>query len=207
VPCDVITFVEFDASHELAYLDQSLPEEPPPADPGEEAFWRHYWDCLPCSYPERTGDERSITTISDFYTQRDYQNTGMYADFFGPLGVEYDAVLCLSAPAGRSRRLLFFRGRGADFDGRDRLVLSLLRPHLNELYQELERRRRKVPELTSRQWELLRLVASGRTNPEIAKELFLSRDTVRKHLEKIYGRLEVATRTAAVARAFPAHPY
>jgi DNA-binding CsgD family transcriptional regulator len=107
----------------------------------------------------------------------------MYVDNFGPLGIEATAMVRLSAPAGLSRRPMFFRGAGPDFDGRDRLLLSLLRPHLNEAYQELARRRAAVPALTSRQWELLRLLASGHNNAEIACEMVVSAHTVRKHLE------------------------
>jgi DNA-binding CsgD family transcriptional regulator len=209
VACDAITFCDLDPAHELDMFLQGLPDDDEDDaggyDPG--AFWRHYWDFLPCSYPDRSGDCRSPTTISDFYTQRQYHDTGMYADYFGRNGIEHSAVLRLSAPAGRTRRLIFFRGRGADFDGRDRLLLSLLRPLLNELYQELERGRRPVPDLTSRQWELLRLVASGHTNAEIARELVVSKDTVRKHMENIFARLDVTNRTAAIAKAFPAPPY
>jgi DNA-binding NarL/FixJ family response regulator len=58
--------------------------------------------------------------------------------------------------------------------------------------------------LTARQWELLRLVAVGLSNADIAQQLFLSEHTVRKHLENIYQRLSVSSRTAAVARAFQA---
>ena len=60
-----------------------------------------------------------------------------------------------------------------------------------------------TPELTPRHWELLRLVAAGHTNSQIARRLGLSEATVRKHLENIYGRLQVSSRTAAVTRAFP----
>jgi DNA-binding CsgD family transcriptional regulator len=208
IACDAITFADLDTAHHVDMFLQGRPDDdddPGGYDPG--AFWRHYWDFLPRSYPERSGDRHSVTTISDFYTRRQYHDTGMYADYFGRNGIEHSALLCLSAPAGRTRRLILFRGRGADFDGRDRLLLSLLRPLLNELYQELERRRRPVPDLTSRQWELLHLVASGRTNAEIARELVVSKDTVRKHMENIFARLDVTNRTAAIAQAFPTPPY
>jgi DNA-binding NarL/FixJ family response regulator len=56
-----------------------------------------------------------------------------------------------------------------------------------------------VPDLTPRQWEILRLVADGLSNAQIARAVSLSEGTVRKHLENVYGRLEVASRTAAVA--------
>ena len=67
----------------------------------------------------------------------------------------------------------------------------------------VERRRCPVPDLTPRQWELMRLIAAGRTNIQIARHLGLSEGTVRTHLENIYERLGVTSRTAAVTRAFP----
>jgi DNA-binding CsgD family transcriptional regulator len=203
VYCDDVSFLELSSAQQHTYLDQSHPVDSPDDD---RLFWRHYWDCAPCCYPDRSGDLVSVTTISDFYTRRQFHNTGMYSDVLGP-DVEAEAMVCLSAPAGRSRRLIFFRGPGPDFDGRDRLLLSLLRPHLNEAYQELARRRRGVPALTSRQWELLRLLASGHSNTEIARELVVSTHTVRKHLENIFARLSVTNRTAAIAKAFPSPPY
>ncbi len=56
--------------------------------------------------------------------------------------------------------------------------------------------------LTDREVEVLRLVATGRTNPEIAAELFLSEKTVSRHLSNIFTKLDVQTRTAAAAFAF-----
>ncbi|TDD26707.1 response regulator transcription factor [Kribbella turkmenica] len=79
----------------------------------------------------------------------------------------------------------------------------MLRPHLVEVYRDLERRRAGIPDLTSRQLELLRLVAEGHSNTQIARRLFVAEGTVRKHLENIYERLGVTSRTAAVATAFP----
>jgi DNA-binding CsgD family transcriptional regulator len=47
------------------------------------------------------------------------------------------------------------------------------------------------------------MVASGHTNAQIARRLGISEGTVRTHLENIYKKLHVSSRTAAVARAFP----
>jgi DNA-binding CsgD family transcriptional regulator len=55
-------------------------------------------------------------------------------------------------------------------------------------------------DLTAREREVLTLVARGMTNPEIARVLWLAPSTVAKHLENIYAKLGVKTRTAAVAR-------
>ena len=64
-----------------------------------------------------------------------------------------------------------------------------------------------LPQLTRRHWELLRLVAAGHTNLQISRRLGVSEGTVRKHLENIYARLQVSSRTAAVTRAFPEQHY
>jgi DNA-binding NarL/FixJ family response regulator len=58
-----------------------------------------------------------------------------------------------------------------------------------------------IPELTTRQRELLDLVADGCTNAQIARRLGIAEGTVRKHLENIYRRLGVSSRTAAITRA------
>ena len=54
--------------------------------------------------------------------------------------------------------------------------------------------------LTVREREVLGWVARGKTNPEIARKLWLAPSTVSKHLEHIYVKLGVKTRTAAIAR-------
>jgi DNA-binding CsgD family transcriptional regulator len=54
--------------------------------------------------------------------------------------------------------------------------------------------------LTAREREVMAWVARGKTNAEIARLLWLSPGTVRKHLENVYAKLGVSTRTAAVAR-------
>jgi DNA-binding CsgD family transcriptional regulator len=55
--------------------------------------------------------------------------------------------------------------------------------------------------LTSRERQILSLVAEGRTNAEVATALWISPATVRKHLENAYAKLGVTTRTAAVRSA------
>lgn len=57
--------------------------------------------------------------------------------------------------------------------------------------------------LTPREIDVLRHVARGMTNQEVAETLFLAPTTVRRHLENIFSKLGTRTRTAAVARAFP----
>lgn len=57
------------------------------------------------------------------------------------------------------------------------------------------------PELTEREREVLTLIAQGYTNTAIAARLFLSPKTVRNHVSNVFGKLQVADRSAAIIRA------
>jgi len=59
----------------------------------------------------------------------------------------------------------------------------------------------KLPALTQRERDVLRLLANGQSNEEIGKALFISPETVRTHVRKAMGKLEADTRTEAVAKA------
>lgn len=65
----------------------------------------------------------------------------------------------------------------------------------------MDRMRRPTISLTLRELEVLKLVALGRSNDAIARELFLSRATVKSHLAHTYDKLGVGSRTEAIATA------
>jgi LuxR family maltose regulon positive regulatory protein len=58
-----------------------------------------------------------------------------------------------------------------------------------------------VEPLSQRELEVLHFIALGRTNPEIAGQLIVSKGTIKAHTASIYRKLDVANRTEAVARA------
>jgi DNA-binding NarL/FixJ family response regulator len=60
--------------------------------------------------------------------------------------------------------------------------------------------RQRFPELTPREADVLTRIAEGRTNPEIAAELFLTVPTVKSYVNQVFTKLGVSTRAAAVAR-------
>jgi DNA-binding NarL/FixJ family response regulator len=62
-------------------------------------------------------------------------------------------------------------------------------------------RERRPGGLTARQAEVLRLVAAGGTDREIAGALGLSEKTVGRHLDNIFAKLDVSSRAAAAAAA------
>ena len=212
IRCDQVSFAGMDSDRHAHWFWQ----ENPLVEDGEElhaslkqAYWTHYWDSQFCSYPSRTRDLRSTIKITDFYSTRQWHSTAMYTDHDRLTGLEHCLMLCLpeaqprTAGPGRQVRLYLSRGPGPDFSERDRAVLMLLRPHLHHAYLDAERCRHPVPRLTPRQNDLLHLLAAGHTNTQIARRLGISEGTVRTHLENIYERLHVSSRTAAVTRAFP----
>jgi DNA-binding CsgD family transcriptional regulator len=125
-----------------------------------------------------------------------------YVEVMRPVGLEHEMKLWLPAPTGWVRGFFFNREAGRrNFNERDRAVLTALRPHLGLLRERWQQRHRPAG-LTDREIELLRLVRQGLTNREIADRLVISTGTIRTHLENIFEKLEVHTRTGAVARAF-----
>ena len=58
-----------------------------------------------------------------------------------------------------------------------------------------------IEALSERELEVLHLIAKGLTNPEIASRLYLALNTVKAHTRNIYGKLDVHSRTQAIARA------
>jgi LuxR family maltose regulon positive regulatory protein len=58
-----------------------------------------------------------------------------------------------------------------------------------------------IEPLSERELEVLQIMALGRTNQEIARQLIIAPGTVKAHTASIYRKLDVANRTEAVARA------
>jgi DNA-binding NarL/FixJ family response regulator len=62
----------------------------------------------------------------------------------------------------------------------------------------------KLPQLSPREDEVLRLLATGETNRQIAKRLFVSDETIKSHVASIFRKLEVSDRTRAAILAVKA---
>ena len=59
--------------------------------------------------------------------------------------------------------------------------------------------------LSMRELEVLRLIASGKTNAEVAQVLVVAVSTVKSHTNSIFGKLQVASRSEAILRAREMH--
>jgi DNA-binding CsgD family transcriptional regulator len=158
----------------------------------------NFWT-LSASCPERTGDYATIirgsdVSVSMWLTAVHHQRTEG----------AHSLVVPLSPRGSASHRIALWRETGRDFSDREILLLKLIRPHLAEMRDVGFRRRGRDCDLTARQRELLRMVAGGQTNRQIARRLHIAEGTVRKHLENINARLGASNRASAVTRAFVA---
>lgn len=321
IPCEIITFNEVNPRRRR----NSVKVDPVDALPADV---RQYFEPYIPEHPlighyERTGDGLAYT-LSDFLSQRQFHQLGLYQEFFRRAGVEHQLAVTLPAPASLVVGIALNRAR-RDFSNRDRLLLNLLRPHLVQAYSRaeaygriqealegmergmevegyglvllnrtgaaplmtaqarrwltdyftrpdqpsqhlpdalqawvlaqkqrlrdgddvpppteplvVERGRARLvvrfipgttaerpallvleelpqdilgppstPRLTPREVAVLRLVAQGKTDDEIGLMLGTSHRTVQKHLEHVFAKLGVSTRTAAVARTFRTWP-
>jgi DNA-binding CsgD family transcriptional regulator len=185
VPCDVVTFHEHtnNPGHVLVYTGDPVGEMTPEIRASHRRL-EHEDPFRPADGPR---------ALSDFVSHRVFRRTAFYAEVHRPLGIEHMLQLYLD-PRRSDARLEFDRAE-TDFSERDRRVLTLLLPHLRQVLRSAPRR----SSLTAREREILGHVADGRTNGEVAAMLGISSHTVRKHLENTYAKLQVHTRTAAVA--------
>lgn len=206
IPCDCVTFADLEPGTATHHVRDDLENGevtflPEPISEPDDAFWRHYNSTLFCSYPTRSRDDRSVTLRSDFYSTREWMQTPMYVDVCGADNIRFEMMCPLPSTGTRSKRLVFFRTSARDFTEEDRFAMALLRPHISEMVGHRPSED-NANALTGRQRELMRLVADGLTNAEIAAALHVSPHTVRTHLTNIFERLGVSTRAAAVARVF-----
>ncbi|WP_044893126.1 response regulator transcription factor [Bacillus alveayuensis] len=85
---------------------------------------------------------------------------------------------------------------------------TVLEPEVTDkVMAKMRRPSNRLPheELTKREMEILLLMAQGKTNQEIADELFIALKTVKTHVSNILSKLEVQDRTQAVIYAFKHH--
>jgi DNA-binding CsgD family transcriptional regulator len=165
-----------------------------------QLFWQEFWEEDGCAGPLVTGDYSTVLHQAETWSTRAYARTPLGSEF-AAMGVKDEVLVPMTPLGGTDRRLLLFRDAGSpNFSEREKAMLALARPHVAELHARRDRELRGEPNLTPRQWEVLRQVATGAGNTQIARALGLSEATVRKHLENVFLRLGVQSRTEAVAR-------
>jgi DNA-binding CsgD family transcriptional regulator len=150
--------------------------------------------------------------IDDLVASAEFHRTPLYNDYYRAIRIEHVMAVPIHVD-GRFLVSFVFNRSGSAFTDRDRDLVEVMRPHLANLYRlgvAIEKTRalpadapfdRAAAPLTAREREVLDWVAAGKTNRDVAAILGASPRTVEKHLERIYEKLGVETRTAAVMRA------
>jgi ATP/maltotriose-dependent transcriptional regulator MalT len=119
--------------------------------------------------------------------------------------------LRLPYEAARARLLLGQASRRAGDEERARLELEAARAAFDRLGAELDARTAarllggpasRPGGLSDREVQVLRLVASGKSNRQVAAAMVISQHTVSRHLQNIFTKLQVSSRAAATAYAF-----
>lgn len=158
-------------------------------------------------------DERGPYThrISDSVAPFRFRETALFNDYYRRIGLDHAVALPIRVDDGQLVSFVLNR-RGRDFSDREVALLDILRRPLAGLFGRLHKPTSDLlawPEraasafgLTPREAEVLGWVATGKTDREIAGLLGNSPRTVHKHLQRVYVKLGVETRTAAVMRAF-----
>jgi DNA-binding CsgD family transcriptional regulator len=153
------------------------------------------------THPLFCGRAGRSVAVSDLLNRREIERRGVYAAIWEPLGVRDSLRLYLRSDDHRCR-FFFFDRRARGFPEANRQLLELLRPTLTrarEAWGSRSTGRRSASLISLREQEILSWVARGLTNDEIARRLWLSPHTVRTHLENVYRKLGVRTRTQAIA--------
>jgi len=203
VPCDVVAYHERIGSHDIVVW---VGEPRAPATPEIRLASKRHPPLEDVLAPA-DGARR----YSDLMTAKQFHRTALYQEVARPLGIE-DMMRLWLDPRGVGNARLEFDRPDRRFRSSDRAVLDLLLPHLRQFRRNAVARRSPswpasgVGGLSPREHEVLGLVAQGLTNNQVARMLWISPGTVRKHLENVYEKLGVHTRTGAIAAVFALEP-
>jgi DNA-binding CsgD family transcriptional regulator len=158
------------------------------------AFDRHFHEHPLVRFHAYQGG-RVPQRISDSVPFEQFRRTALYNDYYRRIRIHHAIALPIYVRDGLLVSFVLNRTR-RDFTDRERALLEVLRPHLARIYQRIN----TVGLLTAREAEVLRWVAAGKSDAQIGAILRISARTVQKHLQNVYDKLGVESRTAAAMR-------
>jgi DNA-binding CsgD family transcriptional regulator len=153
--------------------------------------------------------------INDLLAGDEFERTPLFNEYYRPIRIDHAMAVPIHVDSTLLVSFVFNRS-GRDFSDRDRACLELIRPHLGSFYRlsramdsarsASEALKSGAPELhlTAREREVVEWLGAGKTDRDIGEILGISPRTVHKHLQRIYEKLGVETRTAAVMRVLNA---
>jgi DNA-binding CsgD family transcriptional regulator len=134
--------------------------------------------------------------ISDCLPFAQFRRGALFNEYYRRIGIDHAIAVPVLVRDGLLVSFVLNRSR-RDFSDHERALLDLLRPQLARLY----RRASALDRLTARESEVLHWIAGGKTDRQIGAILGISARTVQKHLQNLYPKLGVESRTAAAMRA------
>ena len=148
--------------------------------------------------------------ISDSLSESQFRASALYGDYYRRVGLSHALALPVKMD-GRELVSFVLNRQGRDFADRELALLDALRRPLAQVFARLCATQRPCATLdppalarhglTPREVQVLQWVALGKTDRDIAGLLECSPNTVHKHLQRVYTKLGVENRTAAVMRA------
>jgi DNA-binding CsgD family transcriptional regulator len=151
--------------------------------------------------------------ISDSVAFARFRQGALYAEYYRRIGIDHAIALPLYVD-GHTLVSFVLNRRRRDFSDRDRDVLDLAQTTLAGMYRGVRPSRRSgcapgrmIATLTARERQVADWLAAGKTDRDIAAILGCSHRTVQKHLQRIYDKLGVETRTAAAVRWLGSAPH
>lgn len=158
------------------------------------AFDRHFHEHPLVRFHAYQGG-RVPQRISDSLSFEQFRRTALYNDYYRRIRIDHAIALPIYVRDGLLVSFVPNRTR-RDFTDRERALLDVLKPHLARIYRRIN----TVGQLTAREAEVLRWVADGKSDAQIGAILRISARTVQKHLQNVYDKLGVESRTAAAMR-------
>lgn len=180
----------------------------------DRAKWQQYpqasfYDHPSFRYAAAPAPMHAIRLTDHFPNRAAIEATKYFQEILHPLGLRYEVTLLLDTPLGQRLGISIAR---ADMDYSDTALdlLSRLGTHLQRAFHHAQTVAQlrgaqgraaawRDVALTPRESEILRWVATGRTNSDIAQLLGVGAATVKTHLEHIFQKLGVKNRAAATA--------
>lgn len=147
-----------------------------------------------------THSKQNVLSVLDVVSTQVYEKSYFYNDFMLKHGYYHEIAVYLKDDDNLLGILAFIRGKGEPpFDTQDIMCLEILARHLTEKLKEyLHFYGNPFSLLTLREQEILTLVEQGCTNAEIAKHFYISVNTVKKHVQSLYRKLNVNNRTSLI---------
>lgn len=147
-----------------------------------------------------------VDRSSDYMNYKHWAKNEHRVDFLFPQRIYHIACVQIFYHHDLVGMISLHRGpRSRDFSNKEMELLKLLHNHMNNVFENASIAAAPTSNcsnimsnifgLTSREYEITSLIARGKTNKDIASDLFISENTVKTYIKRIFAKTEVSSRT------------